>query len=102
MEGALKAHPEGIVTNNPHGHALSAWGPRAHPALGSGGQWHDLPLGMLMTNPITIIRPDRIERYEVTRDTMIGGWLVDGATARGVSGDGPGIDARGRDVFSGE
>ena len=26
-----------------------------------------------MTNPLTIIRPDRIERYEVVRDTRIGG-----------------------------
>ena len=37
-----------------------------------------------MTNPITIIRPDRIERYEVTRDTMIGGWLVDAELLRGA------------------
>jgi len=37
-----------------------------------------------MTNPLTIIRPDRIERYEVTRDTMIGGWLVDAELLRGA------------------
>ena len=43
-----------------------------------------------MTNPITIIRPDRIERYEVVRDTRIGDCPRGrGTTARGVSGDGP-------------
>ena len=37
-----------------------------------------------MTNPLTIIRPDRIERYEVTRDARIGDWLVDAELLRGA------------------
>ena len=44
-----------------------------------------------MTNPLTIIRPDRIERYEVVRDTRIGDCLVDAELLRGVllrTGDG--------------
>ena len=44
-----------------------------------------------MTNPLTIIRPDRVERYEVVRDTRIGDCLVDAELLRGVllrTGDG--------------
>ena len=37
-----------------------------------------------MTKPLTIIRHDRIERYEVVRDTRIGGWLVDAELLRGA------------------
>jgi hypothetical protein len=36
------------------------------------------------TNHLTIIRPDRIERYEVTKDTRIGDWLVDAELLRGA------------------
>lgn len=37
-----------------------------------------------MSGPLTIIRPDRIERYEVNRDTRIGDWLVDAELLRGA------------------
>ena len=37
-----------------------------------------------MTNPLTIIRHDRIDRYEVTRDARIGDWLVDAELLRGA------------------
>ena len=37
-----------------------------------------------VSNPLTIIRPDRIERYEVTKDTRIGDCLVDAELLRGA------------------
>lgn len=39
---------------------------------------------MAKTNHLTIIRPDRIERYEVVRDTRIGDCLVDAELLRGA------------------